>query len=64
MKLPKIIILCFLCFGYFSNKDFVLAENRDTNQYKILSSKLDQFSIKNVQKFLDDGDEFINEGNF
>ena len=64
MKLPKIIILCFLCFGPFSNKDFLLAENKNTNQYKILSSKQDQFSIKNVQKFLDDGDEFINKGNF
>ena len=64
MKLPKIIILCFLCFGPFSNKDLLLAENRNTNQYKVLSSTLDQFSIKNVQKFLDDGDEFINKGNF
>ena len=64
MKFSKIIILSFLCWGSFSNQDFLLADNKNTNQYKVLSSKLDQFSINNVQKFLDDGDEFINNGNF
>ena len=64
MKFPKIIILCFLCFGPLSAQDFLLAEDKNTNQYKVLSSKLDQFSIKNVQNFLNDGDKFINNGDF
>jgi len=64
MKFPKIVICCFLCFGYLSSQDFLLADNKNTNQYKVLSSKLDQFSINNVQKFLNDGDAFINNGNF
>ena len=64
MKLPKTIILCLLCFAPFSNQNYLLAENKNTNQYKILSSKLDQFSIKNVQNFLNDGDEYINDGDF
>ena len=64
MKFPKIIILCFLCFGSLSSLDFLLAENKNTNQYKVLSSKLDQFSINNVQNYLNDGDQFINNGNF
>ena len=63
MKLPKIIILCFLCFGPLSNQDFLLAENKNTNQYKVLSANLDQFSINNVQNFLNAGDEFVNNGN-
>ena len=64
MKFPKTIFLCFLCFAPFANQNFLLAENKDTNQYKVLSSNQDQFSIKSVQKFLNDGDKFINEGNF
>ena len=64
MKFPKIFILCLLCFAPFSNQEFLLAENKNTKQYKVLSNELDQFSINNVQKFLDDGDEFINNGNF
>jgi len=64
MKFPKIIILCFLCFGPLSTQAFLLAENKNTKEFKVLSSKLDQFSINNVQKFLNDGDEFINDGNF
>ena len=64
MKIFKVILLSFLCFGPFSSQELLLAEDKNTNQYKVLSSELDQFSIKNVQKFLDDGDEFINNGNF
>ena len=63
MKFSKIIILCFLCFGPFFTRDFLLAENKNTNQYKVLSANLDQFSINNVQNFLNAGDEFVNNGN-
>ena len=64
MKFPKTIILCFLCFGPLSTQNFLLAENKNTNEYKVLSSNLDQFSINNVQNFLNDGDKFINNGDF
>ncbi len=64
MKFFKITILCFLCFGSLSAQEFLLASNKNTNQYKVLSSDLDQFSINNVQKFLNDGDKFIDKGNF
>ena len=64
MKFSKIILLSFICFGPLFNQEFLLSENKNTNDYKVLSSELNQFSIKNVQQFLDDGDKFINDGNF
>ena len=62
MKLSKIILLSFLCVNSLSFQEFLLADNKNTSQYKVLSSELDQFSINNVQKFLEDGDEFVNKG--
>ena len=64
MKFSKIILLSFIFFGPLFNQEFLLSENKNTNDYKVLSSELNQFSIKNVQQFLDDGDKFINDGNF
>ena len=64
MKFSKIILLSFICFGPLFNHEFLLSESKNTNDYKVLSSELNQFSIKNVQQFLDDGDKFINDGNF
>ena len=62
MKLSKIILLSFLCVSSLSFQEFLLADNKNTSQYKVLSSELDQFSINNVQKFLEDGDDFVNNG--
>ena len=62
MKLSKIILLSFLCVNSLSFQEFLLADNKNTSQYKVLSSELDQFSINNVQNFLEDGDEFVNKG--
>tara|TARA_Y100000589_G_scaffold148527_1_gene141936 strand:- start:134 stop:652 length:519 start_codon:yes stop_codon:yes gene_type:complete len=62
MKLSKIILLSFLCVNSLSFQEFLLADNKNTSQYKVLSSELDQFSINNVQKFLEDGDDFVNNG--
>tara|TARA_Y100001933_G_C18936125_1_gene537470 strand:+ start:717 stop:1235 length:519 start_codon:yes stop_codon:yes gene_type:complete len=62
MKLSKIILLSFLCVSSLSFQEFLLADNKNTSQYKVLSSELDQFSINNVQKFLEDGDDFVNKG--
>jgi len=62
MKLSKIILLSFLCVNSLSFQEFLLADNKNTSQYKVLSSELDQFSINNVQKFLEDGDDFVNKG--
>ena len=64
MNFLKIIAFVFITFGSFSTIDVSLAESKNPENYKVLSSKNDKFSIINVQKFLDSGDEFIKAGNY
>ena len=64
MKTFKFIALFIISIGSFSSFDIALANKENPQNYKVLSSKNDQFSVKNVQKFLDDGDQFVKEGDF
>jgi len=64
MKFFKFITLVLISFGSFSTIDNLWAESKNPDDYKILSSKNDKFSIVNVQNFLDSGDEFVKAGNF
>ena len=64
MKILKFIALVFISIGAFSTVDHSLADNKNTENYKVLSNKNDKFSIINVQNFLDSGDEFIKAGSY
>ena len=64
MKLFKILPISLLVIGTFSNGHFLLAENKNSENYKVLSSENDTLSIKSVQIFLDEGDRLINRGEF
>ena len=64
MKFSKFIALVFISIGTFLTIDCSLAENKNTENYKVLSNKNDKFSIINVQNFLDSGDEFIKIGSY
>ena len=64
MKFLKIIPISLLLIGTFSQSQFIFAENKSAESYKVLSDKNDKLSIKNVQIFLDEGDRLINLGKF
>ena len=64
MKFSKFIALVFISIGAFSTIDRSLADNKNPEDYKVLSNKNDKFSIINVQNFLDSGDEFIKIGSY
>ena len=64
MKFLKFIALVFISIGAFSTIDRSLADNKNPEDYKVLSNKNDKFSIINVQNFLDSGDEFIKIGSY
>tara|TARA_Y100000589_G_scaffold192606_1_gene182384 strand:- start:786 stop:1304 length:519 start_codon:yes stop_codon:yes gene_type:complete len=64
MKFFKFIALATISLGSFGFTDFAMADSQNPQSYKVLSSKNDQFSVVNVKKFLDEGDEFIKKGNY
>ena len=64
MKPLKFIILLLFSIGAFSSMDIAFADRQNPQNYKVLSSQNDKFSIINVQQFLDNGDEFIKAGNY
>ena len=64
MKFLKFIALVFISLGSFSTIDRALADSKNPQDYKILSNKNDNFSLINVQNFLDSGDEFVKNGSF
>ena len=64
MKFLKFIALVSISIGAFSTIDNSLADNKNPENYKVLSNKNDKFSIINVQNFLDSGDEFIKAGSY
>jgi len=64
MKFFKFIALIFISIGSFSTINSSIANNKNPQEYKVLSNKNDKFSIINVQNFLDSGDEFVKIGNY
>ena len=64
MKFSKFFALVFISIGAFSTIDNSLADNKNPENYKVLSNKNDKFSIINVQNFLESGDEFIKTGSY
>ncbi len=64
MKFFKFIALVFISIGSISTIDCTFADNKNPEDYKVLSNKNDKFSIVNVQNFLDSGDEFVKIGSY
>ena len=64
MKLLKLIPILFIFFGNFPYKNFVRAEVKNPNEYKILSNNSKTLSVSNVDYLINEGDEFIKNGDF
>ena len=64
MKFLKLFPIIFIFLGIFPSTNFIYAEDKDPNSYKILSSNNKKLSIANVQAFINEGDTFIENGNF
>tara|TARA_Y100000589_G_C26840499_1_gene501771 strand:- start:86 stop:604 length:519 start_codon:yes stop_codon:yes gene_type:complete len=64
MKFFKIIPISFLIICTLSQSNFLFAQDKRSESYKVLSNEKDNLSIKNVQSFLEEGDLLINQGKF
>ena len=64
MKFLKLIPILFIFFGNFPYKNFVRAEVKNPNQYKVLSNNSKTLSVSNVELLIKEGDEFIKNGDF
>ena len=64
MKLLKIITLILVFFGVFTNENLVIAGTENPKEYKVLSINNKKLSIANVEYYLNEGDEFIKNGDF
>ena len=64
MKFLKLIPIIFIFLEIFPSSNFIYAEGKDPNSYKVLSSNNKKLSITNVQTFINAGDAFIENGNF
>ncbi len=64
MKSLKILPLLFLIFGLFPNENLVHASTANPKSYKVLSKNNKNLSIANVKYYLNEGDEFIKNGDF
>ena len=64
MKFLKLLPIVFIFLGIFPSTNLLYAEGEDPSSYKVLSNTNKKLSIKNVQVYLAEGDEFIENGNF
>ena len=64
MTLLRLIPILFIFFGTFPTKNLVHADTEKAKEYKVLSINNKKLSISNVKYYLDQGDEFINNGDF
>ena len=64
MKFLKLIPLLIILSGNFPYKNSVIAEIRNPEDYKVLSISGKKLSILNVEYLLNQGDKFINKGDF
>ena len=64
MKFLKIIPILIIFFGNFPYKNFVHAEIKNPNEYKVLSNGGEKLSISNVEYYIKQGDNFIKNGDF
>tara|TARA_B100002051_G_C16513740_1_gene524135 strand:- start:88 stop:603 length:516 start_codon:yes stop_codon:yes gene_type:complete len=64
MKVFKLIAILFIFFGNFPYRNFVYAEINNPKDYKVFSKDNNKLSISNVEYYLQNGDEFIINGDF
>ena len=64
MKSLKVISLLFVFFVFFPCEKLVNAGNENSENYKVLTNNNKNLSISNVQYYLNEGDEFIKNGDF
>ena len=64
MKFLRFLPIVFIIFGYFPNKTLVHAEVKNPKDYKVLTSNSKTLSIANVKYYLEQGDKFIESGDF
>ena len=59
MKFLKLIPIFFIFFGNFPYKNFVYAEVKNPNDFKVFSTNNKKLSIANVEYYLKEGDEVL-----
>ena len=64
MKILRLIPILFIFFGNFPHKNLVHAEIKTSNDFKVLSNDSKKLSIANVEYYIEQGDEFIKNGDF
>ena len=64
MKFLKLIPVLFILFGNFPYKNVLYAEIKNPKDYKVLANNKKGLSISNVQFYINQGDDFIKNGNF
>ena len=64
MQLVKFIPILLIVFGIFPYKNLVHAGDENPKNYKVLAAKNKKLSIDNVKYYLEEGDKFINNGDF
>ena len=64
MKFLKLVPILFIFFGNILYKIEVRAEIKNTEDFKVLSNESKKLSISNVEYFIIQGDNYINNGDF
>ena len=64
MKSLKIIPFLFFFYGIFLNGNLVHADTEKPSDYKVFSTKNKNLSISKVEYYLQEGDKFINNGDY
>ena len=64
MKFLRMIPIIFIFLGISPYMNLSFAENKNPNQYKVLSNANKKLSISDVQDYLTEGDNLIQNGDF
>ena len=64
MKFLRLIPFIIIILGNSTYRNFVHAEVKNQNDYKVLSTKNKKLSIANVEYYLKQGDLFVKDGDF
>ena len=64
MTFLKLIPILFIFFGFFPCNSIVHASSENQKSYKVLSINNKKLSTANVRYYLNEGDEFIKNGDF
>ena len=62
MKFLKLLPIFFIILGNFPSRNFVHAEVKNPEEFKVFSTNNKKLSIANVEYYLKKGDDFIENG--